>query len=128
MTRRQAGLALAITLAAPACAGAPSPADQLASAEASMRAAKELKAERNPQAELHLQLASEQVKHARQLMKDGDNEESARLLKRARADADLAIALSKEAKAEQECDAMSNRSRSASANETPINQTASASR
>lgn len=91
------GLAIGVAVAGFGCASAPPPTNQLASAEASMRAARELGAAQVPRAELHLRLAQEQVTKARKLAEDGDNAEAARLLDRAHADAELALALSREA-------------------------------
>lgn len=91
------GFAIGVAVVGFGCASAPPPTDQLASAEASMRAAREIGAAQVPKAELHLKLAQEQVAQARKLTKDGDNEEAARLLNRAHADAELALALSREA-------------------------------
>src|SRR4051812_2229051 len=102
------GMALAFALLALACGGAPRPNDQLAAAEAAMRAAEELKVQRDPQAELHMRLADEQTAKARKLIEDGEYEQAAGLLARARADAELAIALSKQASAEQERNAIQN--------------------
>jgi hypothetical protein len=122
------GVAVAFGLVAFGCAGAPRPTDQLASAEASMRAAQELKAQQEPKAELHMKLAQEQIAKAHKLLDDGDNEEAARVLTRARADAELAIALSKQAQAEREQDAVTKSSPSASIPVTSPNASASASR
>lgn len=89
--------AIGVAVAGFGCASAPPPTNQLASAEASMRAARELGAAQVPRAELHLRLAQEQVTKARKLAQDGDNEQAARLLDRAHADAELALTLSREA-------------------------------
>lgn len=90
------GFAVGIAVMGLGCASAPPPTEQLASAEASMRAARELGAQEVPRAQLHLRLAQEQVTQARKLAEDGENERAASLLDRARADAELALALSKE--------------------------------
>lgn len=79
------------------CASTPVPTEQLASTEASVRAAQELGAARVPRAKLHLQLAQNQVARARQLSNDGDNDRAKVVLTRARADAELAVALTREA-------------------------------
>jgi hypothetical protein len=79
-----------------ACAGAPPlPADRLAQAEAEVRAAQEIGAERVPQARLHLQAARESIDSARDVNKD-DPEAAARKLDIARAQAELANALARE--------------------------------
>jgi hypothetical protein len=95
-------LAIGATLLGIGCASSPAPTEQLASAEASVRAAHELGAEAVPRAELHLKLAKEQVIQARKLTEDGENERAAVVLTRARADAELAVALSRQAAAHKE--------------------------
>ena len=90
------GFAIGVAVVGLGCASAPPPTEQLASAEASMRAARELGAQAVPRAQLHLRLAQEQVTQARKLAEDGENERAASLLDRARADAELALALSRE--------------------------------
>jgi hypothetical protein len=123
----KSGAAVAFALLALACAGVAKPTHELASAEASLRAAQELNAKRHPKAELHMRLAEEQLVRAHKLMDDGDNERAASVLSRARADAELAIALSKEADARDEHDATLS-SGSASTYTTPMKESAHASR
>jgi hypothetical protein len=96
------GLAIGVATLGLGCASAPAPTEQLASAEASMRAAKELGAQQVPRADLHLRLAQEEVTKARKCSEDGDNERAAMLLNRAHADAELAVALSRQATAQHE--------------------------
>jgi hypothetical protein len=84
------------------CASAPAPTEQLASAEASMRAAREVGAQQVPKAELHLRLAQEQVDKAKKLAADGDNERAGMVLSRAHADAELALALTRESAAQHD--------------------------
>jgi uncharacterized protein DUF4398 len=99
------------------CATAPPlPGDRLAGAEAEIRAAQEIGAERVPQAKVHLQSARENINNARETNKD-DPEGAARKLDIARAQAELANALAREqlARAEAEqaharLDALRNRS------------------
>ena len=63
-----------------ACAGAPPlPADRLAQAEAEVRAAQEIGAERAPQAKVHLQAARDTITNARETNED-DPEGAARKL------------------------------------------------
>jgi hypothetical protein len=82
----------------------PPPSDRLASAEAAARSARELGAEKEPRAALHLRLASEQIDQAKKLMADEDNKRADLVLQRASSDAELAVMLAKEnsAKAEAE--------------------------
>jgi glycerol-3-phosphate dehydrogenase len=82
-----------------ACGGAAIPQEQLTSAKAGISVAQAEGAPNEPKAALHLKLAQEQVAKAEALIKDGDNEEAARLIDRAQADADLALSLAKEVKA-----------------------------
>ena len=71
----------------------PVPTQPLADAQSAERSATELGAASQPKAQLHLQLAHEQIAKANGAMKDGDNERANGLLLRARSDAELAIAL-----------------------------------
>lgn len=111
--------AIGATLLGMGCASAPAPNDQLASAEASVRAAHELGAEAVPRAELHLKLAKEQVTQARKLAADGENERATLVLTRARADAELALALTREAAAHRELGTASTQRAPSSMNTTP---------
>jgi hypothetical protein len=74
----------------------PPPSDKLASAEAAARSARELGAEREPKAALHLRLATEQIDQAKKLMADNDNKRADLVLQRASSDAELAVMLAKE--------------------------------
>jgi hypothetical protein len=84
-------------LASAACAGSfPVPAQHMADAEAARRSAIELGASNQPDAQLHLKLADEQIAKARTAISNGDNREADSLLIRARADSELALALARE--------------------------------
>src|SRR5205814_1799326 len=85
-----------------ACAGSPPPTDRMATAEASVRAAREVGAENVPQAELHVKLAQEQITKARRLIDQGDNDRAGWMLRRADADAELALALARESSTRNE--------------------------
>jgi hypothetical protein len=98
------GLAGMCVIAASACASAPEPTERLVAAQSAMRAAKEVGTSGVPQAQLHAQLAQEQLEKAERLIKDGDNERAERLLQRATADAELALAMSRQAAAQQAAD------------------------
>jgi biotin-(acetyl-CoA carboxylase) ligase len=80
------------------------PSQQLSDAQSAERSATELGAATEPNAQLHLQLAHEQITAANAAIRDGDNERAGQLLSRARADAELSIALTRErtAKADAE--------------------------
>jgi hypothetical protein len=98
-----AGVALVTALAA--CGSSiPPPSDRLATAEAAARSARELGAEKEPKAALHLKLASEQIEQAKGLMQDGDNKRADLVLQRASSDAELAVMLAKENAARSEAD------------------------
>jgi hypothetical protein len=85
-----------------ACASAPQPTERLVSAEGAMRAAQEVGANQYPQAQLHAQLAKEELERAKKLIADGDNERAERLLWRATADAELAVAVTREGNSKKE--------------------------
>ena len=80
-----------------ACGSYPAPTEKMSASQSSVRAAQEVNAASNPQAALHLKLATEQVDQAKQLMADGDNKRAEYVLLRAEADAELAVALAREA-------------------------------
>lgn len=80
------------------------PTDRLASTDAAIRSARELGAQSDPQAALHLKLADEQVAQARTLMKDGENKRADLVLQRASSDAELAVMMTKERNAKSEAD------------------------
>jgi hypothetical protein len=110
----KSAFAIGATMLGMACASAPAPTEQLASAEASVRAAHELGAESVPRAELHVELAKEQVIQARKLAEDGENERAQIVLTRARADAELALALTREATAHKDLQSATSQTRSTS--------------
>lgn len=85
-----------LAIAAIGCGGAAIPHDQLASSQASIRAAEEVGANKYPTAQLHLRFAKDQVEKAKALIEDDEIEEAKLVLQRAKADADLAIAITKE--------------------------------
>jgi len=77
----------------------PVPTQQLADTESAERSAAELGASSEPKAQLHLQLAQEQLARAKADIMNGHNECANVLLMRARSDAELAIVLTREATA-----------------------------
>lgn len=85
----------AVVLSMTACAGSQAPAASSAAAQAAIRSAREVGAERDPTAALHLQYAREQFERAEQLSQRGDGEEAHRMLLRAQADAELAMAITR---------------------------------
>jgi hypothetical protein len=104
------GMVLAV-----ACASAPAPTERMAAAESALRAAKEVGASQVPQAQLHAQLAQEQLDRAHQASADGDNERAERLLLRATADAELALAIARETASKNEATQAENALKSATA-------------
>ncbi len=97
--------ASALGIAVSACGSSlPPPSDRLASAEAASRSARELGAEREPKAALHLKLAQEQIEAAKKLMADGDNKRADLVLQRAGSDAELSVMLAKEHNARGEAE------------------------
>jgi hypothetical protein len=101
MTKYFATLSLA--LAATACGGSyPPPTQRMADAQSAERSAQELGAAENPQAELHLKLAQEQLAKAKAVLKTEDNRRADFMLIRAKADAELAIAIARAEKSKLE--------------------------
>jgi len=90
------GPILGVFAMAAGCASYPAPVQRMASSEAAIRGAQEVGSSSDPQAQLHLKLAQEQLVQAKQLMNDGDNKRADYVLLRADADAELAIALARE--------------------------------
>lgn len=88
-----------------ACGSAPQPTERLATAQAAVRAAKEVGAKDVPQAQLHTQLAEEQVQQAQKMIENGDNERAEMVLRRATADAELAVALARENESQKQAEA-----------------------
>ena len=90
-----------------ACGGSyPVPTTQLSSAEAAARSARELGAEKDPKAQLHLKLAEEQIAQAKGLIKEENNHRADMVLQRASSDAELAVMLAKEKAAKEELEAL----------------------
>jgi uncharacterized protein DUF4398 len=94
MRTARTGLMVALAAALAACASSVqlNPA-RVSEVQGAMRAAEEVGAPNNPQAQLHLQLARDQVAEANRLAKEGDAENARLLLDRAQADAELALQL-----------------------------------
>jgi hypothetical protein len=68
----------------------------MATAEAAARSARELGADKDPNASLHLKYADEQIDQARKLIANGDNKRADFVLQRAHSDAELSLMLAKE--------------------------------
>lgn len=83
--------------AAPTVAIAPS---RLAAPAATMRAARDLGADSNPEAVLHLDLATREIDRARHQAANGRPDLAELSLERAQADAELAFTLARESSAE----------------------------
>jgi len=86
-----------VLLCSVACGGSyPEPRDQLAEAEAALRAADVAGADDTPRSKLHLKRAKEQIDEARALIADEEFELADLTLRRALADAELALVLARE--------------------------------
>jgi len=81
---------------ATACAASQPPTDRMTSAQAAVRAAHDVGAQKVPEAQLHVRLAEEQIRKARSLIDNGDNSRADLILQRANADAELGLALARE--------------------------------
>jgi Domain of unknown function (DUF4398) len=87
--------ALLVAALCAACGSSfPQPNDQFAAAQKDVGRAQEGGAQAVPDAKLHLQLATESLSKAKELM-DKDNKRAASLISRASAEAELALALAK---------------------------------
>ncbi len=92
--------ALTAACAAGGCASSyPPPTQRMAETLAAMRGATEVGANSTPQGQLHLRLAEEELRNAKILVDNGDNQRADFVLLRAKADAELALAEAREAKA-----------------------------
>ena len=76
------------------------------SSEAAIRSARDLGAERIPDAAVHLELAQRQLDRARRYIDEGDADGARWMLVRADADAHLALALTREARSREAAEAM----------------------
>jgi hypothetical protein len=80
----------------------PAPTQRMADAESAERSARELGAESQPDAQLEVKLADEQIARAKALIAAGENQRADFVLMRARADAELALGLARERNANAE--------------------------
>ena len=105
MLMKYKGLASIVgVLCLTACGGAAAPTESLTAAEASVRAAEVGGAENHPKASLHLKYARDQIKQAKKLIADDENERASMVLQRASVDAELALAMARERQARAEAD------------------------
>src|SRR5262245_45270215 len=87
------------------CASFDKPVDQLAKTQAAVRAAEEAGADKlDPQSQLHLKLAREQLEKGKGLMDEDEHEKADRLLRRSEADAELAREIAHRTTAQQNAD------------------------
>jgi hypothetical protein len=93
---------LSLLLAGAGCAKTQAPHGQLATSQATLKAAEELKAGEVPKAALHLQMARDNTERAQKLMEKGNHDEALYALMRAQSDAELALILAKEAAAQKD--------------------------
>lgn len=98
-----AGCALAWSALA-GCGPRHVPSKELASSEAAIRAARLDGAAEYDEAALHLRIAEDEVRTARTFLKDGETDDAAWMLRRAKVDAELARGLVHESKAKEAAD------------------------
>ena len=92
-----------VVAATVACgASYPAPTQRMADAMSAERSAEEVGAAANPQGQLYLKLAQEEITQAKALMANGNNKRAEYTLVRARGDAELALALARAVKAKVE--------------------------
>ena len=94
----------------------PSPS-HIAASEAAIRSARELGADRMPDAAVHLELAERQLDRARRYIDEGDDNDARWMLVRADADAHLALALARETRTREAAEEMAARVRDLSASQ-----------
>lgn len=80
----------------------PIPTERLGAAQAAIRSAAEVGAEKVPQASLYLRYAEEEEAQGKKLVAAGENEQAGVSFRRASADAELALSLAREATARNE--------------------------
>ncbi len=100
MTYKIGSIAVAALALVAGCASYPVPAQHMADAEGAARSAQDVGAASNPQAQLHLKMAQEEIAQAKQLIADNDNEKADSVLIRAKADGELALAEARETQAQ----------------------------
>lgn len=114
---------IGLLLLVSACgAGYAVPTQRMADAQAAQRSAKELGADKIPEAQLHLKLAEEQIAKADASIKESDNRRADYILVRAKADAELALAIAKEKKSMSEAQMAAQQAASQKTNNVEMNQ------
>jgi hypothetical protein len=91
-----------VLVAAVACGSAAMPTAKMTDAKSEIKAAEAVGAAQVPKAALHLKLARDEVARAEALLKQGDEEEAALMLDRARIDAELSLTLARGSQARAE--------------------------
>jgi len=94
----------------------------MADAQAAQRSAKELGADKIPEAQLHLRLAEEEIAKADASIKESDNRRADFILVRAKADAELALAIAKEKKSMNDAQAAAQQAAAQTNNNAEMNQ------
>jgi Domain of unknown function (DUF4398) len=102
MLKRLMSISIMMPVAWACSSSWPEPRQPLVDAESAARSARELGADAQPEAQLKVTLAEEQIAAAKAHIAKGDNERATYLLVRARADAELALALAHEQRAREE--------------------------
>ena len=103
-------------------AGYAVPTQRMADAQAAQRSAKELGADKIPEAQLHLRLAEEEIAKADASIKESDNRRADFILVRAKADAELALAIAKEKKSMNDAQAAAQQAAAQTNNNAEMNQ------
>jgi hypothetical protein len=95
---------LVATIVLAGCASSPLPPANFTEAQSAISAADAIGAEHEPRAALHLKMARDQLTEAQSLARDGDDEEAALVLSRAKVDAEVALMVTREVTAKREAD------------------------
>jgi len=105
MTRASTWLLALVPTFVWACGSStPVPQSKVASAENAISYARQDGAAEDSQASTHLRFAEEQVRSAKALIRDGDNDRASVVLTRAQADAEAADALAQQSRAKTSLD------------------------
>lgn len=84
------------------CGAAELPQADVSDTQAEISAAESVGAKEHPHAALHLKRAQDQLRDAKHLAREGEEEQARMALSRARVDAELALAVTKEAAAREQ--------------------------
>lgn len=105
----RAWIAVPIVAFAAGCASSNMPVAELARAQAAIRAASEVNAERIPRAALHVKMARDQLDTAKRFIANDEGDLAAAALDRAELDAELAVMISREEQSRRKTEAIRER-------------------